>query len=104
MIRRGFWLTAGALAGIYGYRRACAVGRRISNGRISKGRIPKAGVAAETARFARDVRDGMDLYTARHSAPTGSTLGGRTPGGRTPGGRTPGAQETNPDEQPEDGR
>jgi len=89
MIRRGFWLTAGAVAGIYGYRRACAVGRR-----ISKGRIPKAGVAAETARFARDVRDGMDLYTARHSAPAGSTLGGRTPG----------AQETNPDEQPEDGR
>jgi hypothetical protein len=94
MIRRGFWLTAGALAGIYGYRRACAVGRRISKGRISKGRtskdrISKAGLAAETVRFARDVRDGMDLYTARHSAPAGSTLG---------------APETNRDEQPEDGR
>ena len=30
MIRRGFWLTAGAVTGIYGYRRVSAVGRRLS--------------------------------------------------------------------------
>ena len=30
MIRRGFWLTAGAVAGIMGYRRVSAVGRRLS--------------------------------------------------------------------------
>jgi hypothetical protein len=30
MIRRGFWLTAGAVTGIYGYRRASAAGRRLS--------------------------------------------------------------------------
>lgn len=30
MIRRGFWLTAGAVTGIYGYRRAAAAGRRLS--------------------------------------------------------------------------
>jgi hypothetical protein len=30
MIRRGFWLTAGAVTGIYGYRRASAVARRLS--------------------------------------------------------------------------
>jgi len=30
MIRRGFWLAAGAVTGIYGYRRVSAVGRRLS--------------------------------------------------------------------------
>ena len=30
MIRRGFWLTAGAVTGIYGYRRVSAIGRRLS--------------------------------------------------------------------------
>ena len=30
MIRRGFWLTAGAVTGIYGYRRVAAAGRRLS--------------------------------------------------------------------------
>ena len=32
------------------------------------------GLARETFRFTRDVREGMDLYMARHSAPAGSTL------------------------------
>jgi hypothetical protein len=32
------------------------------------------GLARETYRFTRDVREGMDLYMARHSAPAGSTL------------------------------
>ncbi len=35
------------------------------------------GLARETYRFTRDVREGMELYTARHSAPAGSTLGAR---------------------------
>ena len=30
MIRRGFWLTAGAVTGIWGYRRVAAAGRRVS--------------------------------------------------------------------------
>ena len=30
MIRRGFWLTAGAVTGIMAYRRVSAVGRRLS--------------------------------------------------------------------------
>jgi hypothetical protein len=123
MIRRGFWLTTGAVAGIMGYRRVSAVGRRLSaslnpgNGtgsltgtgtgslagtgtgsgsgtRIAAraalvsgstlargGRLTGRGavaVAAETFRFARDVREGMELYAARHSAPAGSTtLGAR---------------------------
>ena len=74
MIRRGFWLTVGAVTGVVGYRRASAVGRRVS-GRLSGGGAP--GLAVRAIRFARDVREGMDLYMARHSPPEGPTLGAR---------------------------
>jgi hypothetical protein len=120
MIRRGFWLAAGAVTGIYGYRRASAIGRRLSasfkpsglnpsgsaqgaplarresrasresresragresresragrEGRESRRHRGAIGLARETFRFTRDVREGMELYTARHSAPAGSTL------------------------------
>jgi hypothetical protein len=107
MIRRGFWLTAGAVAGIYGYRRVSALGRRLSDrlnpaapgvspaqeamlareailareamltqgARLARqGRRRAITAARETFRFTRDVREGMALYTARHSAPAGSTL------------------------------
>ena len=89
MIRRGFWLTAGAVAGIYGYRRVSAVGRRLSaslnpaspgpgTARVAQGatraRPGAIAVARETLRFTRDVREGMELYTARHSAAAASTL------------------------------
>ena len=95
MIRRGFWLTAGAITGIYGYRRVSAIGRRLSaslnpggpgTGEASvtqaarlarRGRHGAMNAARETYRFSRDVREGMELYTARHSAPAGSTLGAR---------------------------
>ena len=120
MIRRGFWLTAGAVTGIYGYRRASAAGRRLS-GRLTRGApaspdtpdtpaapaapgararasltarrrrstlLAAVGLARETMRFSRDVREGMELYMARHSAPAGSTL----------------VTEHDHDAQPEDGR
>jgi hypothetical protein len=108
MIRRGFWLAAGAVTGIYGYRRVSAVGRRLSASFKPSGLNPSGptqgtvlarreshegrkgrenrkarenrrhrgaiGLARETFRFTRDVREGMELYTARHSAPAGSTL------------------------------
>jgi hypothetical protein len=89
MIRRGFWLTAGAITGIYGYRRVSAVGRRLSESLNPAGpgasltqgaRLARRGrrgalrLATETYRFTRDVREGMDLYLARHSEPAGSTL------------------------------
>ncbi len=99
MIRRGFWLTVGAAAGIAGYRRVSAVGQRVS-GRLTRGGAPSpdrpspnrpslAGpslnrpsldaqsLARQAIRFARDVREGMDLYMARHSPPEGPTLGAR---------------------------
>ena len=101
MIRRGFWMTAGAVAGIYGYRRVSALGRRLSDrlnpaapgvspaqeamlareamltqgARLARqGRRGAITAARETFRFTRDVREGMALYTARHSVPAGSTL------------------------------
>jgi hypothetical protein len=100
MIRRGFWLTAGVVTGVYGYRRVSALGRRLSaslnpasspGSSLNPGSSLKAGhpaqarlakgarrgairAARETYRFTRDVREGMELYTARHSAAAGSTL------------------------------
>ena len=113
MIRRGFWLAAGAVTGIYGYRRVSAAGRRLSaslkpagpaaalpqsaqsaqsarsarstqsarsvqNARTAQlarqGRRTALRAARETYRFTRDVREGMDLYMARHSEPPDSTL------------------------------
>ena len=96
MIRRGFWLTAGAVTGIWGYRRVAAAGRRVSASLTPGGTLKLADTRADTGagtrmagrqarrgavalavqayRFTRDVREGMDLYMARHPAPTGSTL------------------------------
>jgi len=95
VIRRGFWLAAGAAVGIYGYRRVSDVGRRLSASLIPaepataltqgarsarsaqlarQGRRTAIRAARETYRFPRDVREGMDLYMARHSEPPDSTL------------------------------
>jgi hypothetical protein len=79
VIRRGFWLTTGAVTGIVAYRRVSAVGRRLSASHNIEPRPLHARRAAiraarETYRFSRDVREGMELYMARHSAPAGSTL------------------------------
>ena len=132
MIRRGFWLTTGAVTGIVAYRRVSAVGRRLSASlnpaepaaaltpsarsarsvqstrsaqlarRGGRGAI---GLARETYRFTRDVREGMDLYMARHSAPSGSTLGAQdAPGTTNARPRSlPGSAKTNHDPRPKDG-
>lgn len=89
MIRRGFWLTAGVVTGVYGYRRVSTLGRQLS-GRLnlsglsglsglsaparSRSRRGAVAVASQTYRFTRDVREGMELYRLAHSAPAGSTL------------------------------
>jgi hypothetical protein len=86
VIRRGFWLTTGAVTGIVAYRRVSAVGRRVSAS-LNPGATLKTGASLktgtrrtafrtvrETYRFTRDVREGMGLYLARHSEPEGPTL------------------------------
>jgi hypothetical protein len=113
VIRRAFWLGAGAAAGIMGYRRVEAIGRQVSGkvtGTVTGAGIGKSGIgksgagksgagkpvlkrsaggatrratrgalrlARESMRFTRDVREGMDLYMARHNAPRASTLNTR---------------------------
>ncbi len=119
MIRRGFWLAAGAVTGIYGYRRVSAVGRRLSASLNSaeprvaltqgaelarQGRRTTVGVTRETFRFTRDVREGMGLYMARHSVPAGSTLGARGAPGPEPARDLPVNDKTNHDPRPKDGR
>ncbi len=101
MIRRGFWLTTGAVTGIVAYRRVSMVGRRLS-GHLNLDTSAKTGTASpvlsvrrtrrgairaarETYRFTRDVREGMALYLAQPTRPGGPTL------------------STNHDAQPEDG-
>ncbi len=127
MIRRVFWLSVGAAAGIGTYRRATAMGHAISvrvtgdrsaaapgpfwppqpvqpsletlqtarparprpqaqwstaraAWRTSRAawRTQKAATAQvrSARRFARDVREGMDLYMNRHQEPSGPTLAG----------------------------
>jgi len=68
MIRRMFWLSLGAAVGITGYRRVTAVTRAI---------MP-APRTRELARFAGDVREGMDIYRQRQIQASRPALEGRT--------------------------
>jgi hypothetical protein len=78
VIRRLFWLLAGAGLGISGYRRVTRVLRGLAGSPArSRPRQPH-----RLAGFARDVRDGMDLYAEqqrlnieRRRAPAAPTLG-----------------------------
>jgi hypothetical protein len=60
-MRRLLWVTVGAGLGITGYRRATRVVRELSRPR-SRPRWKAGASASGLAAFARDVRDGMDLY------------------------------------------
>jgi hypothetical protein len=79
MIRRGFWLLAGAAGGIMGYRRVSSLTRQVSETLGVRSQQQKAAVrrhwAREAIRFTRDVREGMDLYSARHPRASRPTLG-----------------------------
>jgi len=70
MIRRAFWLGAGAAAGIAGYRRVTAIGRRL--GLVTAGPRKEPHAVRGAITFARDVREGMDIYASRHALPSGS--------------------------------
>jgi len=72
MIRRGFWLAAGAATGIYGYRRVSAAGRRLSaslNPAAPAAALPQSAQSAQSARNARSAqlaRRGGRGKSARH--------------------------------------
>ena len=78
MIRRLFWLLAGAGLGVSGYRRLTRILRGLAGSSSRRRPRQPRGLAG----FARDVRDGMDLYAEqqrlnieRRRAPAGPTLG-----------------------------
>jgi hypothetical protein len=75
MIRRGFWLVVGAIGGIIGYRRLVALLSRGGSPPPRSPLAPRRHWVRATIRFTRDVRQGMDLYMARHPRQVGPTLG-----------------------------
>ncbi len=80
MIRRLFWMIVGALLGVTGYRRVSQLARSIRPGtrRRAAPWRPQGGTWAHgAARFAHDVRDGMELYMDRHPGLTDRTLEGQ---------------------------
>jgi hypothetical protein len=91
MIRRLFWLIAGVLLGVTGYRRVTRLARSFSLGGPGSrrpgmtarphGRELVRGAAA----FAHDVREGMELYTDRHPRLAGRTLEGQQTRAHRPG-------------------
>jgi len=105
MIRRGFWLAAGATLGVMGYRRATRLARELGLGadgapaarRTRQGdearqasgsgnltrpvaSRPRGAVAsvASAAVFVRDVREGMAEYWSLHRGELARTLGSRS--------------------------
>jgi len=106
-MRRSFWAIAGALLGVTGYRRAVRLGRAVGIGggrgaqpRARRSRDFKRGWTRSAVLFARDVRDGMEIYTDRHPRLAGRTLERqqasaqrprRAAAGAAPTGASPGA-------------
>jgi hypothetical protein len=71
VIRRLFWLTVGAVGGIMGYRRVAALGRRARGRSLTRDTIR---ATREVRSFTRDVREGMELYSARRPRALAPTL------------------------------
>jgi hypothetical protein len=115
-MRRLFWVIAGALLGVTGYRRATQLARAVRTGGRRggapggehrpawlRGQRRDAGWPRRVALFARDVRDGMQLYLDRHPLPAGPTLEGqrtrarrsRQAAGGNPGCGCPGVDHAN---------
>ena len=73
MMRRLFWMIAGALLGVSGYRRVSRLARALTVGGRRGDRAHESRMSS-VALFARDVREGMDLYADRHPRLTRRTL------------------------------
>jgi hypothetical protein len=92
MMRRGFWLAAGAVLGVAGYRKASRMARSVTGAAVP-GRMLSSGPRAlapggetgppvplvarlrSAASFARDVREGMAEYRELHGRRLGRSLG-----------------------------
>ncbi len=98
MIRRLFWVIVGALLGVTGYRRISRLARAVTlGGRRSpaprRPDVPPGGWPGRAARFAHDVREGMELYTDRHPRLAGRTLEGQQARPRRPHAAIPGQED-----------
>jgi hypothetical protein len=110
VIRRLFWLLAGAVLGVTGYRRAGRFARSLRPasavrpaGRVLRavawpghtaGRAAGGAARSHVAPFLTDVRDGMEIYLDRHgvqpddgTARPGPNLGGQHLAPRLPAPR-----------------
>jgi hypothetical protein len=88
-MRRLFWVGTGAVLGVTAYRRVSRLARAVgASGRPAAAPEGDGAMAADWARgavrFARDVRDGMELYTDRHPGLAGRTLEGQQARARRP--------------------
>jgi hypothetical protein len=77
VIRRLFWMTVGAAAGVTGYRRVSQLAQAVNPGARRRARRGDRGRYSGIAEFIGDVRDGMDLYVSRRQEPGGPTLEGQ---------------------------
>jgi len=107
-MRRLFWVGAGAVLGVTGYRRVSRLARAVGvSGRPAAapgtGGEIAAGWARGAVRFAHDVRDGMDLYSDRHPGLAGRTLEGQQARARRPADEGRGRSHPRTD-YPKDGR
>jgi hypothetical protein len=73
MIRRGFWLVAGAALGVAGYRKVSRLARAVTGGPAA----PPASQLRNAVAFMKDVRDGMADYHELHAGQIGRRLGGQ---------------------------
>jgi hypothetical protein len=87
MIRRGFWLAAGAVLGVTGYRRASRLAHKLRPASLVQGGRQLQSAAS----FVRDVRDGMADYRDLHGGQFGHSLGSRSLG--NPGDRIQSARQ-----------
>jgi hypothetical protein len=97
MIRRGFWLVAGAAIGVAGYRKATRLARTLAGQpsvpRLTQGSgaggapwLVRLGIGTRSASaFVRDVRAGMAEYRAEHGGPDRAGFGAEG-GGPDPAG------------------
>jgi hypothetical protein len=111
VIRRLCWLVAGVLLGVTGYRRASRIARAIRPAapiaRLTRPAVHRRGAGDRRgiAPFARDVRDGMELYLDRHSGESGPTLRGQQVTPRRPGqAGMDGGHPDNDNDNAKDGR
>jgi hypothetical protein len=77
VIRRLFWMTIGAVAGVTGYRRLSQLAQAMNPSARRRARRGDRGRYSGIAEFLGDVRDGMELYVNRRPGSGGPAVEGQ---------------------------